>query len=225
MKLAHEAMKKQEAVLRNLIEVQENEKQFLCREFHDGVIQYAVGSLMSLEGFQVSNPESDAAKIIDKVVGNLRKGVDDGRRAIRGIRPAVLDDSNIDAAIHDLIDQFSASEIMVTFKCDPDIGRLSDSLQTTIYRVVQEALNNARKHSGTDVIRIVLQKSAEGLELEIRDFGCGFDMKAARTQGFGLLGMTERVRLLGGECTIQSEPDAGTWIKVRLPVSRIKPDE
>jgi len=218
LKQAHEALKKKEKLLRNLIEVQENEKQFLCHEFHDGLIQYAAGSLMSLEGFQNTHAATDASEIISTVIGNLRKGVDDGRRAIRGIRPAVLDDSTMEAALHDLIDQIPTSDIMVTFDCDPQIGRLPDAVQTTVYRLVQEALNNARKHSGTDVVRIELRQSNGDLHLEVRDFGCGFDVKS-HTQGFGLLGMTERVRLLGGDCSIDSEKDAGTTIKVRLPIS------
>jgi PAS domain S-box-containing protein len=217
LKEAHEALQKQEQLLRKMLEVQENEKQFLCHEFHDGLIQYAVGSLMSLEGLR-SNDYSQSASIIDEVIGNLRKGVEDGRRVIRGIRPAVLDDSNLEAALRDLIDQVPASDIMVTLDCEPGIGRLPNSVQTTVYRVVQEALNNARKHSGTDVVRIELRKLNDSLYLEIRDFGCGFDVKSSGAHGFGLLGMTERVRLLGGECSIFSEPDVGTSITVRLPI-------
>src|SRR6185369_1397470 len=114
--------------------------------------------------------------------------------------------------------QYSTSGIMVTSNCDPEIGRLPNTIQTTVYRVVQEALNNAKKYSGTDVIRIELKKAAGDLRLEVRDFGCGFDVESARKKGFGLLGMTERVRLLGGECEIQSEQDAGTRISVRLPL-------
>jgi len=107
----------------------------------------------------------------------------------------------------------------VTSKCDPEIGRLPQSTQTTVYRVVQEALNNAKKYSGTDVVRIELKKINGDLHLEVRDFGCGFDVESARKKGFGLTGMTERVRLLGGECQIQSELDAGTRISVRVPLS------
>ncbi|HEX3999601.1 MAG TPA: PAS domain-containing protein [Pirellulales bacterium] len=218
---AHDALRKNEKLLRNLIDVQENERHLLCHEFHDGLIQYAVGSLMALEGFQSGHLPSgaaDASQIIDKAIANLRKGVDDGRRAIRGIRPAVLDDSPLEAALHDLIDQFPASEIMVKFDCDPEIGRLPNAVQTTVYRVVQEALNNAKRHSGTDVVRIQLRKSKDDLHLELRDFGCGFDVKI-RAGGFGLLGMSERVRLLGGDCLIESEKEVGTTIKVRLPLA------
>jgi signal transduction histidine kinase len=117
----------------------------------------------------------------------------------------------------DLVGQFESSDIHVTCKCDPDIGRLSESIQTTAYRVVQEALNNSAKHSGTDVVRIELKSNNE-LLLEIRDFGCGFEVAAARKKGFGLLGMTERVRLVGGECLIESVPEVGTHILARLPI-------
>jgi PAS domain S-box-containing protein len=219
LKEAQEALRTKQQLLQNLIEVQEKEKQFLCHEFHDGLIQYAFGSAMLLESCR-SNPQAaDNASKIDTVIDNLRRGVEDGRRVIRGIRPAVLDDSGLEAAMEDLVGQFETSGMLVTSKCDPEIGRLPESIQTTVYRVVQEALNNAKKYSGTDVVRIELKKINGDLYLEVRDFGCGFDVESARKKGFGLTGMTERVRLLGGECQIQSERDAGTRISVRVPLS------
>lgn len=225
LKEAHNDLKAKQDLLGNLIEVQENEKQFLCHEFHDGLIQYAVGSLMLLEGYQRNHSARDDSAIIDKAIDNLRKGVEDGRRVIRGIRPAVLDDSGLEAAIEDLIDQFSTSGVMVTSNCDPAIGRLPESVQTTVYRVIQESLNNARKHSHTDVVRIELKKVDGDLHLEVRDFGCGFDVESARKRGFGLPGMTERVRLLGGECTIESEQNVGSRVIVRCPIPTIDPDD
>jgi PAS domain S-box-containing protein len=218
IKNAEAALRSGQELLRDLIEVQENEKQLLCQEFHDGLIQYAVGALMLLEGSQRSDSATNVSATVEAAIASLRKGVEDGRRAIRGIRPAVLDDAGLEAAIGDLIDQFSSSGVMVMFKCDPKFGPISKSVQTTIYRVVQESLNNARKHSGTDVVRIDLKQVGDDLHCEIQDFGCGFEVEAARNRGFGLRGMTERVRLLGGECTIESEQDAGTRILVRLPV-------
>lgn len=215
---AHDALKIKEALLRNLIEIQENEKQFLCHEFHDGLIQYAVGAKLSLEAYRQSPGHAADAAPIDAAIDNLRKGVEDGRRVIRGIRTAVLDDSDVEAAVNDLVEQYVHSGMHVTFRCDPTIGRLPESVQTTIYRVVQEALNNAKKYSGTDVVRIELAKAAAELQLEVRDFGCGFDVAAARKKGFGLLGMNERVRLLGGECSIESKIDEGTRIAVRIPL-------
>lgn len=226
LKQAHEALVAKQELLRNLIEVQEDEKQFLCREFHDGLIQYAVGSLMLLE----SKPEllagnEAAAKMLRAVIENLRRGVEDGRRTIRGIRPAVLDDSGLKAAMDDLIEQFETSGIHVTSKCDEAIGRLPETIQTTVYRVVQEAVNNAKKYSGTDVVRIEMKQNGSDLHLEVRDFGTGFDVEAARKRGFGILGMTERVRLLGGDFDIESRPDSGTRISARIPLPADGEDE
>jgi two-component system sensor histidine kinase UhpB len=220
LKRTEQSLRDEQDLLVNLIEVQENEKRFLCNEFHDGLIQYSVGSVMLLESCR-SDPQSpDNLAKLEVVIDKLRRGIDDGRRAIRGIRPAVLDDSGLHAAIDDLVGQFANSGILVKSQCDPQIGRLPNSIQTTIYRVVQESLNNAKKHSGTDVVRITLAQTDGHLQLEVRDFGMGFDVESARERGFGLRGMIERVRLLGGECVIQSEPDAGTRIAVRLPIPK-----
>jgi len=206
-------------LMRNLIAVQEREKQFLCNEFHDGLIQYAVGSLMSLESLRDTTPALASSQIIKAAIENLRQGIEDGRQTIRGIRPAVLDDSGIEAALEDLAGQFSRDGFEVTSVCAPAIGRLPESLQATVYRVVQESLNNAKKHSGTDAVRIEVKKADGELQLEVRDFGCGFDVKSAVKGGFGLQGMMQRVQLLGGQCRIESQPGAGTRISARLPMS------
>jgi PAS domain S-box-containing protein len=223
LKEAHEALKKQEGLLRTLIEVGEQEKRFQCHEFHDGLIQYAVGSLFLLESLSTDNLSSEDASKLDIARTKLRYGIEEGRRVIRGIRPAVLDDSKMEDAIHDLLEQYCKSDIMVTFNCDPDIGRLPETVQTTLYRVVQEALTNAKKHSGTDVVRIELRKPNGEIHLDIQDFGCGFDVNNARAGCFGLLGMTERVRLLGGDCQILSEKDMGTRIIARVPGLSLNP--
>jgi len=218
-KRTYDALREERELLHNLIEVQEQERRFLSHEFHDGLIQYVVASLLALESLREKLPSTEAAQVVDGVIANLRRGVDDGRRAIRGIRPAVLDDAGMAEVLDDLVGQYADSGILVTSKCDPEIGRLPGTVQTTLYRVAQEALNNARKHGETDVVRIELQKVAGDLRLEVRDFGRGFDVEAARRKGFGLRGMSERVRLLGGECEVRSEPEAGTTVSVRLPIA------
>lgn len=218
LKQAEQDLITERDVMRNLIALQEKEKQCLCNDFHDGLIQYAVGSLMALESMDDTSPALASSSVIKATINNLRKGIDDGRRILRGIRPAVLDDSGIEAALEDLVGQFSNSDFQVTTDCDPAVGRLPDPVQSTIYRVVQESLNNAKNHSGTDAVRIELKKSDGELQLEIRDFGCGFDLKSSASRGFGLQGMMQRVRLLGGQCDIETKPGAGSRISIRLPL-------
>lgn len=219
LKRAEDALRHEQELLRSLIDVQEEEKQHLCHEFHDGLIQYAYGAMMALEG-RANDPRYAADKPwLESVVENLRKGIEDGRQTIRGIRPAVLDEATLEAALEDLIDQFKSTGIMITIKYQGTIGVLPNSLQTAVYRVAQEALNNAKKYSETDVVRIVIAREGDELKLEIRDFGVGFDVAPAKKRGFGLRGMTERVRLLGGECKIESTLGEGTRITARLPIA------
>jgi PAS domain S-box-containing protein len=208
----------QRQLLRNLIDVQEREKQFLCHEFHDGLIQYAVGSLMLLETCRQHPLPAEVSTLIDESIKNLRRGIEDGRRVIQGIRPAVLDEGSLADAIGELLHQFSSMGLKVECECDPQVGQLPEATLMTAYRVVQEALNNARKHSGSDVVTVGVRKEGKDLHIEIRDFGRGFDVASARQRGFGLRGMSERAQLSGGDCVIRSEPGAGTTILVLLPI-------
>ena len=216
---AYQKLEEKERLLRNLIQVQEQEKQFVCYEFHDGLVQHATGSKMILESLlRRGDLDETCTNKIELVVRSLEQGIADGRRVIQGIRPTVLDDFGIDAAIQDIIQLIPPSELAVELDIEPGLGRLPRSLEATVYRVVQEAINNAHKHSGSDRVAISLRHSAENLEINIRDYGCGFDVEQARRSGFGLLGMTERVRLAGGECRIESTKDRGTTIAIQLPI-------
>jgi PAS domain S-box-containing protein len=217
-KLAYDHLQAEQNLLRNLIDVQEKEKQVICYDFHDGLIQYAFGAQMLLEAYRLNLPSSEGSSPIDEAIRSLGKGVEEGRRIIRGIRPTVLDDMGVDAAIHDLIDQYSSFDIAIESVSKLSDGRLPKGLEAAIYRVVQEALTNATKYSQTDRVRIELRAENGHVHLEVQDFGCGFNVESGRKRGFGLLGMTGRVRLLGGECSILSETGVGTRIVARIPI-------
>lgn len=208
----------QRALLRRLLDVQEQEKQHLCNEFHDGLVQYAVGARMLLEGHRTDPNATVDSPVIDTVITYLKRGIDDGRRAIRGIRPAILDDCDLNEAIADLVDHFCSGGMAVCCTCDATIGRLPQDLQTTVYRVVQEALNNARKHSGTQEARVSVTRMAGSLLVEVADDGSGFDPRSVRRRGFGLRGIAERVQLAGGACAVESQPGNGTRIGIRIPL-------
>jgi PAS domain S-box-containing protein len=216
---ANRELARRERLLRSLIDVQENEKQVLCHEFHDGLIQYAVGSKMLLESVRAGNLDEPCQAVVDSVIDCLAKGIEDGRRVIRGIRPAALDDLGLRAALDDLADELREAGIAVEADVDPGIDRIPPALQTTVYRIVQESLNNVRKHSGSDRVRVsvVLARVAERVELSVEDFGSGFDLGSA--EGFGLLGVRERVRLVGGECSVDSTPGLGTRVDACLPLA------
>jgi PAS domain S-box-containing protein len=206
-----------ERVLSRLLEVQEQERQALCHEFHDGLIQYAIGSKMLLEGLQQRRLPADCATVLDAVVKCLRDGIEDGRRVIRGIRSSVLDDLGLAAAIDDLIEHGLGDDVQVVTAVGEGSDVLPPSVQTTLYRVIQESLHNVRKHSGSSRAAVDLRIVDGVVRLSVQDFGCGFDVDAGRRRGCGLLGMSERVRLAGGQCHIESRPGEGTRVQVTLP--------
>jgi PAS domain S-box-containing protein len=218
LKEAHEALKAEQALLRNLIQVQENERKLVCFDIHDGMIQSVAGSMMLLEGYGQSQPAADGSAVITDVIQNLRLAVNEGRRVIRGVRSTVLDEVGLVLAILDLVDHMSDSELAIEFVHDGDFSRLPKNVETAVYRVTQEALTNARKHSGSQRVRIELTLCDDTVRVEIRDYGCGFNVKTSRHDALGILGMTERMRLLGGQCTIHSEIGTGTQVAAWLQV-------
>ena len=217
---AFEELDLRKTTLRRLIEVKENERQTLCHELHDGLIQYAIGAKMQLES---ARDEADAAvrsERIDAAFECLERGIAEGRQVIRGVRPAVLDDLGLTAAIEDLAEQMGAAGVAVTITLDEGLDDVPPALRTTIYRVVQEALTNVRKHAGTDRATVAVHRTGDEVHVRVRDHGPGFDVEEARTRGFGLVGMTERVRLAGGTLWIESQPGAGAQVRALLPVPK-----
>jgi signal transduction histidine kinase len=214
---AFEELAQGKAMLRRLIEVQENERQTLCHDLHDGLIQYAIAAKMLLEAEIDIAADVAAVKRLDAAIQCLARGINEGRRVIRGVRPAVLDDLGLRAALDDLRDQMKDAEMAVHTALDEGVDQLHPKLCTTIFRVAQEAITNARKHSGAKQATLEVRRGDKEVHVRISDDGCGFDVEEARHKGFGLLGMAERVRLAGGNFSIESRPGDGTCINVRLP--------
>lgn len=217
LEVANRELARRERLLRTLIDAQENEKLLMCHEFHDGLVQYAVGSKMLLEALREGDLSESSRTVVDSVIKCLSKGIEDGRRVIRGIRPAALDDLGLRAALDDLADELRESGIAVEATVDPEIDQLPPALQTTVYRIVQESLNNVRKHASSDRVRLTVARQADRIAVSAEDFGCGFDPTTCN-EGFGLLGIRERARLAGGECTVDSTPGRGTRVWVWLPL-------
>jgi|688.fasta_scaffold46925_2 PAS domain S-box-containing protein len=218
---AYEEIARRKQMLRRLIDVQENERQLLCHELHDGLIQYAIGAKMLLESARDEVDDALRTERIDSALDCLERGIAEGRQVIRGVRPAVLDDLGLSAAIVDLADQLGSAGIAVETTLGAGIDAVPPALCTTVYRVVQESLTNVRKYAGTDRATLAIQRFPAAIHLEVCDAGAGFDLDKARRRGFGLVGMTERVRLAGGTIEIETRPNAGCRVAARLPI----PDE
>lgn len=211
-------LERTEQVLRNLIDVQEQEKQLLCSEFHDGLIQYAVGAKMLLESLDRAGLAPADAASLGEAIDALSRGIEDGRRVIHGIRPAELDDLGLAAAIQSLVDDMEAAGIEVAATIDPGPGPLPPAFQVTAYRIVQEALSNVRRHSESRTARLRVTREGGALVVVVADDGVGFDGRLPGPRGFGITGMAERARLAGGDCVVEGVPGVGTTVTARLPI-------
>jgi len=206
-----------------LQEVQEEERKFLARELHDEVGQTLTALRMELAPVSsvVQNPGAR---------DRLRNCQDLAERAVHMVRhislmlrPSLLDDLGLDAALEWHLNEFSRrSGIQSEYVADEEMPELSDETRTCVYRVAQEALNNCEKYSRATKARLVVRISEVSIMLEISDNGAGFHLtpRGLPARGTGLLGIRERVSRLRGATMIDTTPGGGTRIVVTLPLDR-----
>jgi signal transduction histidine kinase len=143
----------------------------------------------------------------------------EARRLIAGVRPPILDESGVVEAIAHLVNELRRrKEPDIEFLNLVQFNRLVPVLENAMYRICQEALTNACQHSKSETVRVRLVQKNDRVRIVIRDWGIGFDPKAVLQSRFGLEGIQQRARLLGGSCSIRSKLGKGTRITVTLPV-------
>jgi PAS domain S-box-containing protein len=219
---AEEAVRKEQRLLRSLLDVHERERKLAAYEIHDGFAQHLVGALMHFEAFAQKEHVSLDGPRNEFALGRrlLQNSVDDARRLISGLRPPILDEGGIGPAIEYLVSEIQeAGDLDVDCHLEIPFDRLAPVLETAIFRIVQEALANVRQHAKTRKARVRLQQTDGRIHLEIRDWGAGFDPAAIPENHYGLQGIRERARLLGGRATIDATMGKGSRITVELPVS------
>ena len=213
---------KEQKMLRRLLESQHHEMQLVAYEIHDGVAQLltsTVSQLQMFDHFRDAKPE-EAQKIYQTARQILDQAIDETRRLIQGLRHPVLEESGVATAIRMLIAEHEErSDMDIEFVCEIQFGRLDSRLENALYRIAQEGLNNASGHSGTKKVRLTLQQEGRQITLDIRDWGHGFDTAAVDAESFGLEGIRQRAKILGGQASIQSTPGQGTRITVQLPLA------
>ena len=206
---------------RRLVQAQELERKSLSQELHD-----EIGQTLTALGMELGNLESghngdgtffrtrlDEAKRLNAVA----------MRSIRdlamGLRPSMLDDLGLEAALQWQGREFSRhTGVPASVQVDGPLEDLSDAQRTCIYRVVQEALTNCARHAQSKNVLVSVREHADGITVVVQDDGVGFVPGPANKGGLGLIGIQERVQALEGRCSILSQPNKGTTIRVELPV-------
>ena len=203
-----------------LMDLQENERKRISRELHDAVGQSMSAVQFELHGLAVvlaDGPDPARARV-DRIRGLVENSVAMVRNMALLLRPSMLDDLGLAAALKWLANEISRSTGVRIQVADALPGELPEEHKVCIFRVVQEALTNVCRHANASSVEIRISGNEDAVEVSIRDDGRGF--RAARAGGLGLIGIEERIESLGGTVSIRSEPGKGTSIEARLPLPR-----
>ncbi len=204
-----------------ILTAQEDERRYLAREMHDDLSQRLAASAIEAGNLEKKLYESiEARHALSSLKVNLIAICDDVHRLSRQIHPAILEDFGLADALHAECDHFAArQQVEVQFRCGDLPADLPKSIALTLYRISQEALWNAAKYAHADRVIVELNADPEFVHLEIRDFGCGFDLdKVSQSKGLGLASMKERARLVRGVIFIETAPGTGVRIVARVPL-------
>jgi len=204
--------------LRRVVEAQELERTRLARELHDETGQALTSVLLALKSIEAAASREELNTALVHARELVVQATRDVRRLAVELRPSALDDFGLVPALERLLGGFGESSgIMTDLESGLGDERLPGEVETTLYRIVQEALTNVGKHAKAKRVSIVLTRRGGEVSAVIDDDGCGFDPKAGGG-GLGLVGMRERVALVGGRMTIESREGAGTTIHVEVPL-------
>jgi signal transduction histidine kinase len=205
--------------VRRVVQAQELERRRLARELHDETGQALISILLGLKPLEEALADHPARAALTELREQVVNALQDVRRLAVELRPAVLDDFGLVPALERLTDAFAEqSDVRVDFHSALGETRLPNEVETALYRVVQESLTNIVKHADARNISVSLARRESGVAAVIEDDGSGFDPRAARTDGVGLLGMRERLALIDGRLEIESRPGAGTTVVALVPL-------
>ena len=206
-------------LLKKVIAVQEEERKRIARELHDETSQDLATLLLSIETTADSGPEEFKKKFIHMKALTGRT-LDSIHRLILDLRPSVLDDLGLTSAIRWVAEsRLEPLGIDLTFAVTGQERRLKPEIETTLFRIGQEAISNIARHAEANSVSITLEFAESRVCLAVEDNGQGFNFNESPNGGFGLLGMKERATLLDGTFAIDSQPGNGTRLAVTIPIA------
>jgi two-component system, NarL family, sensor histidine kinase DegS len=216
-----EAKRKQDFGLK-IIEAQEQERKKLSREIHDGPAQMLANVMMRsdlIERVQRERGPDEALVEIRSLKVMVRNALYEVRRIIYDLRPMALDDLGLVPTLRKYLQTTEDynNGVNLNFVNLGQVKRLPSDMEVALFRLVQEAVQNSLKHADPKQIQVKLSISKEMVTVVVKDDGKGFDSSIQKEGSFGLVGMRERVELLEGEMTIDSQPGAGTLVFIQIP--------
>ena len=212
---------------RQILTAQEEERKKISRELHDVIAQALLGINVRLATLtiQAGKNNKELVRNIAMTQKMVTKSAEIVHQFARNLRPAVLDDLGLIPALHSFMKIFTTrTGIRTHLSVFSGIEKISAAKRTVLYRVAQEALNNVARHAQATLVKMMIQKEDKFVRMEIADNGCAFPaqkiLMARGPKRLGLLGMRERIEMVGGRFEIDSKPGMGTKIIARIPVSK-----
>lgn len=215
-----EAREKYQLVLQ-IIEAQEEERKRISREIHDGPAQMLANLLLRYEIIDRGLKNGQINEVLEEINDTkemVRQSLEEVRRMIYDLRPMALDDLGLIPTLKKYIDDLSSfAKVKIEFVPIGDNDLISENYDIVLFRLVQEALQNAIKHAEASLIKVKLEVRRDRITLIIEDNGKGFDPKAVTYQNFGIKGMKERVEMVNGEMNILTKIGVGTKVLIVVP--------
>jgi two-component system sensor histidine kinase UhpB len=222
-----ESERERARLLARTVEVAEQERMRIATELHDGPIQKLTVVAFNLDrlGTRIARNEPGAEELMQKIRTDLQTQMFALRRVMSDLRPPILDERNLAAALSDCADKvFADASISHQTTCELGSEWPAPEIETAVYRVVREALINVRRHADATRVSVAIARVGESLRLLVADDGGGFEHADSDIEHFGLLGMQERIGSLGGRLEVASVIGAGTRVEATLPwKSRLAP--
>lgn len=211
-------LRRKQAFLEKTLHFQEWERKLVTFEIHDCTIQNVVAARMHVDAVVAGNLTRAQQKKLASSSELLRTAVDESRRVINGMRPQTLDVLGLRAAVDELLAQYECDGLRVNLHYDLEGRRMSPMIETTVYRLIQEALTNVHRHAGADTAEVEVRRDQGHILLRISDAGRGFDPQSVDPEKYGLRGLHERAAAVGGSVCIDAAPNRGSVINARLPL-------
>ncbi|MDW8327872.1 MAG: ATP-binding cassette domain-containing protein [Anaerolineales bacterium] len=209
---------------RRLITEREAERKALARELHDQIIQDLLSYNYQLEEIENEMAAEGQSRELEKIRQGLRQAISSLRQMCSDLRPPTIDSHGLSAAIRSLAHQWSEQHgIPVDLEVDPDLGRLPEAIELSVFRIIQEGLSNVRKHAFATRVSLTLRRThTASLFVQLADNGQGLQApinlaSLSEQKHFGLVGISERVSLLGGTLRLTSPPGGGLVLQIEIP--------
>ncbi|MCD6013059.1 MAG: degS 1 [Flavipsychrobacter sp.] len=217
-KLQAEINRQQAITTREVLNAEEKERKRIAADLHDGVGQLLSASLLNLNGFFAKNSiDKTTNPDAERVLRLVTNSYDELRAISHQMMPKALAKSGLESAVQELVSGIEPDRMTVTFECSGLGSRLDEEIESVLYRVIQESINNVIKHAEAKHVDIQIHKDEDGISVTIEDDGKGFDPKTLKKAGIGLKNIYSRVQLQNGTVDIDSQPGKGTLVAIHMP--------